>query len=67
MATKKSTKRTTSRTAAKAPAKTSRKDMSVKECMAQSSVLKLHITVITVLSFVVCALVVALFFALKRN
>ena len=39
--------------------------MSVKECMAQSQILKMHMTVITVLSCVVCALVVALVLALK--
>lgn len=62
MATKKSTKKTT--TKAKAPAKKNR-GMSVKECMAQSQILKMHMTVITVLSCVVCALVVALVLALK--
>ncbi len=66
MATKKSTKKTTTKAkVAKAPAKNSR-GMSVKECMAQSQILKMHMTVITVLSCVVCALVVALVLALKN-
>ncbi|MBQ3294502.1 hypothetical protein IJG98_02125 [Candidatus Saccharibacteria bacterium] len=63
MATKKSTKKTTTKVA-KAPA-TRGRGMSVKECMAQSQILKMHMTVITVLSCVVCALVVALVLALK--
>ncbi len=64
MATKKSTKKTTTKVAKAAPARKSR-GMSVKECMAQSQILKMHMTVITVLSCVVCALVVALVLALK--
>lgn len=63
MATKKTTRKTT-RSAAKAPA---RRDLSVKECVSQSSILKLHITVITVLSCVVCALVVALMLVLNKG
>ena len=65
MATKKSTKKTTIKAkATKAPAKN--RGMSVKECMAASQILKMHMTVITVLSCVVCALVVALVLALKN-
>lgn len=65
MATKKSTKKTV--TKAKAT-KTSagNRGLTVKECMAQSQILKMHMTVITVLSCVVCALVVALVLALKN-
>ncbi len=65
MATKKSAKKTTTKAKiAKAPAKV--RGMSVKECMAASQILKMHMTVITVLSCVVCALVVALVLALKN-
>ena len=65
MATKKSAKKTTTKAkVAKAPAKA--RGMSVKECMAASQILKMHMTVITVLSCVVCALVVALVLALKN-
>ncbi len=39
--------------------------MTVKECMAASQILKMHMTVITVLSVIVCLLVVALVLALK--
>ena len=64
MATKKSTKKTTTKAkATKAPAGSH--GMSVKECMAASQILKMHMAVITVLSCVVCALVVALVLALK--
>lgn len=61
MATKKTTKKTTKKAAPVA----TRREMSVKECVSQSSVLKMHMTVITVLACVVCALVVALVLALK--
>ncbi|MBQ1528063.1 hypothetical protein IIZ77_00240 [Candidatus Saccharibacteria bacterium] len=65
MATKKSTKKTTTKAqAAKAPARN--RGMSVKECVVASQILKMHMTVITVLSCVVCALVVALVLALKN-
>ena len=65
MATKKSAKKTTTKAkVAKMPAKA--RGMSVKECMAASQILKMHMTVITVLSCVVCALVVALVLALKN-
>lgn len=65
MATKKSTKKTTTKAKATKTSAGSR-GMTVKECMAQSQILKMHMTVITVLSCVVCALVVALVLALKN-
>ena len=64
MATKKTTKKTTKKAA---PVKAAARDLSVRDCVSQSSVLKLHMTVITVLSCVVCALVVALLLALKDH
>ena len=63
MATKKSTAKKKS-TPRKASAKKER-GLTVKECLAQSQVLKMHLTIITILSCVVCALVVALVLALK--
>ncbi len=67
MATKKSTKKTiTKARATKAPVRSGSRELTVKECMAQSQVLKMHMTVITVLSCVVCGLVVALVLALKN-
>ena len=63
MATKKSTAKKKS-----APRKASaRKDrgLTVKECLAQSQVLKMHITIITILSCLFCALVVALVLDIK--
>ena len=63
MATNTKAKKTTKKTTAKAAPK--KAGLTIKECMAQSQVLKLHMTVITILSFVICALVVALVLALK--
>ena len=62
----KTTKKTTKTAPAKVAKKTASRGMSVKECMAQSQILKMHMTVITILSCVVCALVVALVLALKN-
>ncbi len=64
MATTKA-KKTTKKVTKSAPAKSVKRGMTVKECMAESQILKLHMTVITILSCVVCALVVALVLALK--
>ena len=67
MATKKTTKKTTTKAAAKATKAPVNKNrgMTVKECIAQSQMLKMHMTVIAVLSIIVCLLVLALVLALK--
>ena len=67
MATKKSTKKTTKKAPAKAPVKHSKSvsECTMKECIQMNKVLKLHVTIITILSLVVCALVAALVLALK--
>ncbi len=58
-------KKSTKKIVKAAPRRVSNRGMTVKECMAQSQILKLHMTVITILSCVVCVLVVALVLALK--
>jgi hypothetical protein len=67
MATKKTTKKSTKKSAAKAPAKINKsvQDMTPRECIQANKLLKMHVTIITVLSIAVCALVVALVLTIK--
>ena len=64
MATKKKT--TTKKTAAKkAPVKAApARQKTVRECINESDVLRFHVTITTILSLVVCALVAALLITL---
>lgn len=55
-----STRKAATRTAAKPAPKTAR------ECIAQYDVLRFHVTVVTALSIVTCALVAALLFTLTN-
>ena len=59
--TKKTTKKTVARTA---PRNTTAREQ-IRECIAEHDILRLHVTIITVLSLVVCALVAALILVLK--
>ena len=68
MATK--TKKKTTRKAAKTSAPVRRKSVSEctpRECIRENSDLKLHITIITVLSVIVCVLVAALVLVTLRG
>jgi hypothetical protein len=67
MATKKSTKKTTAKrkTAPKQASHKSVSECTVRECIRENAVLKMHVTIITILSAVVCLLVLALVLAIK--
>jgi len=69
MATKKTvSKKTTKKATAKAPVRANKnvQDMTPRECIQANKLLKMHVTIITVLSVAVCALVVALVLAIKN-